>query len=245
MVTAVAPDHADRIVEERLREDGIVHVEPVLLDGAALDRVQIDTQVLQARLPGGCTPTGDAAGEIERLGARLLIVARGECTMPRSPGISGIGIEAPQVGKHAVRAVGVGDVGDQKIDHAAPLFGRGPPRVVFGDRRRCLDEIAVMEMMVVELGFRAEARRIALQGAPFAVVVELLLSAVRGVEPVLELGFDDIEEIIPGLGMTDLVGDMGELREPPHLLARPIGVERRDGRGPGEDVLIGVIDEPI
>ena len=146
-----APHHPDAVVFVGRREDDVVHIEPVLLDRDHLGGVEIDAQVADGVVAGDGTPQGRGGGELHRLGRGLLVVAVPEGAVPRGPGVAGIGIEAAQEGEHRVVPVpGIG-VPDEQVDHPAPVLLLGPLGVVHGDDRRGHDEVAPVEMMIVQL----------------------------------------------------------------------------------------------
>ena len=102
-----------------------------------------------------------------------------ERAVPGRPVVAGVDVEVAQEREAGVGAVVVVGVPDQQVDHAAVLAGRGPGRVELGQRRGRRDEVAVVEVVVVELLVGAVGRRVADQGAPVLVVVEDLVGLAR------------------------------------------------------------------
>src|SRR5688572_14319717 len=92
--------------------------------------------------------------------------------MPGRPVMAGVDVEVPQERETPVIAVVVVGIPDEDVHHAAVLARRRPGRVVLGQRRGRGDEVAIVEMVVVEFLVGPERRRISDQRAPTRVVSE-------------------------------------------------------------------------
>ena len=122
--------------------------------------------VADGGVAGGLAPLDQRVGEVHALRRGLLVVAGGERAVPGRPVVAGVDVEVPQVGEAGVGAVVVVGVPDQQVDHAAVLAGRRPGRVELGQRRRGRDEVAVVEVVVVELLVGAVATPGSRSGCP-------------------------------------------------------------------------------
>jgi hypothetical protein len=129
--------------------------------------------------------------------------------------VAGIFVKAAQIRKHQVAPVRRGDVTDQQLHHRSPFLG--PGRIQARHLGGGTDEIAVVEMMVVECLVAAIRRLAADERAPVGVVVKHgLFLARRGGEPLFQTAFDFRNEDalqFGRLGDFSAAAERGELAE--------------------------------
>src|SRR5690606_4626876 len=163
-----------------------VGVLPVPAHRRGLRGVHVHAEVAQFLVAGQGAEQGGAGGEVHGLRGGLLVVAGGEAGVAGGPAVPRVGGEGPHPGEALVAAVGVVGVPQHRLDHRPPPVPADPGPVVAGDRGRRGDEVAVVEVVVVEFGVGAEAGGEADQGVPLIVVVELgAVGGAVGGQPVL------------------------------------------------------------
>ena len=158
------------------------------------------------------------------------------------PVVAGVDVEVAQEREHRVAAVPVVGVADEQVDHAAVLARRGPRRVELGEGGGRRDVVAVVEVVVVELGVGAVRGRVADQRAPVprrSTKTRVGLAG-RGGEPVGQPGADRGEQ----RGRAARCGRAGRRSRRaraarPSAFAGPVGVVAE----PGQRVAVGDLVE--
>src|SRR5947207_8408638 len=107
----------------------------------------------------------------------------------------GVSVHVAKEWEPGVAPIPVGRVSDDEVD--AVLEPRRPLRVVLGDDRRGEHEVAVLKVMIVELGARSESGGNGNDGAPGVVVIER--ARLSTVEPILELVFEGLQEVVTSI----------------------------------------------
>ena len=142
------------------------------------------------------------------------------------PAVARIGAKVAQVRNHGVAAVRRSGVAHQEVDHSAPL--RGPTGFELLHKRRGVNEVAPVKVVVVEVDVLAVARRIAQKCRPGSVVVEQKGHFARLVgQPILEARLDGGQELLKGYGVLGELGNSGGLNQSVHFLALVVRVGPR------------------
>ena len=143
--------------------------------------------------------------------------------------MAGVRVEVAQERELRVLPIRIGDVADQQFHHAAPLGVGGPGRIAAGDFRRRPEEIAVVEVVVVQFHVGAVGGRVADQRAPAVVVIKqaaVLRLAVRRRrrEPLLQPLPQPLVQRLGGVVLSVLLRDGDERGDLSHPFAVRIGV---------------------
>ena len=145
----------------------------------------------------------------------------------------GVRVEAAEVREERVRPVAAGDVAHQEVDHRTPPGD--PRRIPPTEHPGRAQEIAVVEMVVIQLDVAAEAGRVADQSSPARVIGEdafagLLRAAIHGRgEEVLQRGLQATLALRRGGRVAQLLRQPQQGGPLAELLAQPIGVAAQLG----------------
>ena len=135
-----------------------------------------------------------------------------------------VNVKVAQEWEHRVGAAWVRAVPDEHFHHRSPLCLGAPLWILSQDFGSGSDEVAVVEMVVIQGFIGAKARRIPDQRPPRLVVVEDAFRRPRSREVVLEKGFCLVESLLLGGFVVCGIGDGGERRELAERLAGPVGI---------------------
>ena len=144
---------------------------------------------------------------------------------PRMPGVR---VETAEVREERVRPVAAGNVAHQQIDHRTPAGE--PGRVASAEHPRGAQEIAIVEMVVVQLDVAAETGRVADQRPPVRLIGEDALAGLlrapidgRG-EEVLQRGLQAAFALRHGGRVAQLLRQPQQRGPFAQLLTKPVGI---------------------
>ena len=170
VVVAVAPHPRNQGVRLRGPKVALALVKPVFFHRALLRHVQVNAQIPDGVVPRHAAPVDQRRVELHAFRRRLLIVALREGGKSIGPGVAGVGAETAQIRKEGVVAPGRRGVAHEQVDHGSP--GGGPTRFKLLHKRRGVDEVAPMKVVVVQVQVLSVPGRIAQQRRPRGVVVK-------------------------------------------------------------------------
>ena len=170
VVVAVAPHPRNQGVRLRGAKVALALVKPVFFHRALLRHVQVNAQIPDGVVPRNAAPVDQGRVELHAFRRRFLVVALREGGKAVGPAVSGVGAETAQIRKEGVTSPGRRGVAHQQIDHGSPRGG--PTRFKLLHKRRRVDEVAPMEVVVVQVQVLSVPGRIAQQRRPRAVVVK-------------------------------------------------------------------------
>ena len=144
-----APKHAHHLVGRvRFVVNAVIGVHlPIPLGRSDLCRQHEPSQVSDARIIDGQSIEVKAVPSVHRFRRTLLVSAIAEFVEARCPRMSNKPVFVAQVGVMRIRCGRIGEVAHQ-VHHLIAPFGL-PCRISLGHCRCCIEEIAVMKMVVI------------------------------------------------------------------------------------------------
>ena len=165
-----APDHRHDGSRIAAWEEIAVYVKPIVFNRRDLGCEQPRRLVAELLVPGDFRKHQQAIPRVDGFAGRFLIIAVAKAAVAAGPRMPRIDVKAPKVRKERVAAVSAGDIPRQQTNHGEPLLR--PGRITAREFRSGAEEIAVVEMVVVEFLVAAEAGGITNQRAPVRFVGE-------------------------------------------------------------------------
>ena len=222
-----APDHRHDGSGIAAREKVPVHVEPVIFDGRDLRREQPRRLSAEFLVADDFRQHQQAVPSVDGFAGRFLVVAVTEAAVTARPRVPGIDVETTQIGEERVAPVGARDVTDEQANHRQPPLG--PSGIAAGEFGGGVQEIAVVEMVVVQFLVAPEAGRVADERAPVGFVGEeggFLFAAIGRAhgQEILQGGLEAPFALGGRVLLPELFRDRQQRRPFAELLAEPIRV---------------------